>query len=108
MASGPTEAAVLEALRSVMDPELHKDLVSLGMVKKIEFGGERLFLDIELGMKPRPYHPRRLRTVDVRAGVLGSPGAATMGAVVVEAFHKGVEGVRVLHKPATIPILQQL
>ena len=44
----PSQDAVLEALRRVQDPELHKDLVSLGMVKKIEFGGERLFLDIEL------------------------------------------------------------
>ena len=44
----PSQDAVLEALRQVQDPELHKDLVSLGMVKKIEFGGEKLFLDIEL------------------------------------------------------------
>ena len=36
MASGPTEAAVVEALRGVMDPELHKDLVTLGLAKNIE------------------------------------------------------------------------
>ncbi|HJY86399.1 MAG TPA: Mrp/NBP35 family ATP-binding protein [Candidatus Acidoferrales bacterium] len=32
-AHSPTEEGVLEALRKVMDPELHKDLVTLGMVK---------------------------------------------------------------------------
>jgi len=36
MASGPTEAAVIEALRGVIDPELHKDLVTLGMAKNVQ------------------------------------------------------------------------
>ena len=36
MASGPTEAAITEALRSVMDPELRKDLVTLGLAKNVE------------------------------------------------------------------------
>ncbi len=36
MPSGPSEAAVLEALRGVMDPELHRDIVTLQMVKKVE------------------------------------------------------------------------
>ncbi len=44
----PSEDAVLEALRHVHDPELHEDLVSLGMIKNVEFAGEKLFLGIEL------------------------------------------------------------
>ena len=43
-----SQDAILEALRHVQDPELHRDIVSLGMVKRAEFGGPRLFLDIEL------------------------------------------------------------
>ncbi len=31
-----SEAAVMEALRGVMDPELHKDIVTLGMAKNIQ------------------------------------------------------------------------
>ncbi len=44
----PSNDAIQEALRQVDDPELHKDIVTLGMVKNIEFGGEKLFLGIEL------------------------------------------------------------
>ena len=36
MASSLTEAAVTEALRGVMDPELHKDLVTLGLARNVE------------------------------------------------------------------------
>jgi ATP-binding protein involved in chromosome partitioning len=43
-----TEASVLEALKSVNDPELHKDLVSLGMVEKIAVEGGRIGVRINL------------------------------------------------------------
>ena len=33
--SSPTEDQIIEVLRTVMDPELHKDLVTLGMVKDV-------------------------------------------------------------------------
>ena len=41
MTSGIDEAAVLEALKVVVDPDLHRDIVSLGFVKqvRIEDGG---------------------------------------------------------------------
>jgi ATP-binding protein involved in chromosome partitioning len=35
MASGASEESVIEALRGVMDPELHKDIVTLRMVKNV-------------------------------------------------------------------------
>jgi ATP-binding protein involved in chromosome partitioning len=35
MASGASKASVIEALRGVMDPELHKDIVTLQMVKNV-------------------------------------------------------------------------
>ena len=38
----------LDALRKVMDPELHKDLVSLGMVKDLRVEGDAVRLKVEL------------------------------------------------------------
>lgn len=43
-----TEAQVLEALKTVNDPELHKDLVSLGMVERIVVDGARVAVKINL------------------------------------------------------------
>jgi ATP-binding protein involved in chromosome partitioning len=40
--------AALEALRKVLDPELRRDLVSLGMVKDVRVEGERVSLLVEL------------------------------------------------------------
>jgi ATP-binding protein involved in chromosome partitioning len=42
------EQTILNALKQVQDPELHQDLVSLGMVKDIHLDGERTHLTIEL------------------------------------------------------------
>ena len=43
-----TEAAVLDALRAVHDPDLHKDIVALGFVKNVRIDGGRVALTIEL------------------------------------------------------------
>jgi ATP-binding protein involved in chromosome partitioning len=40
--------SALEALRKVMDPELHRDLVSLGMVKDLAVDGTAVSLKVEL------------------------------------------------------------
>ncbi|MDZ7705717.1 MAG: Mrp/NBP35 family ATP-binding protein [Trueperaceae bacterium] len=39
---------VIEALRGVDDPELHQDLVSLGMVKEVSIDGDQVALKIDL------------------------------------------------------------
>ncbi len=53
-----TPAAVLEALKSVVDPELRKDLVALGMVKQLAVEGGRVRFTLEL---TTPAHPARDR-----------------------------------------------
>jgi ATP-binding protein involved in chromosome partitioning len=44
----PTEAAVLRALSAVVDPDLHKDIVTLGFVKNLRIEGGRVAFSIEL------------------------------------------------------------
>jgi ATP-binding protein involved in chromosome partitioning len=46
--TSPTEAAVLDALRAVRDPDLHKDIVALGFVKQLTIEGGRVAFSIEL------------------------------------------------------------
>lgn len=43
-----TEERVFEALRKVQDPELHRDIVSLGMVKNLAVGNGRVSFTVEL------------------------------------------------------------
>lgn len=43
-----TESAVLDALRQVNDPDLHRDIVSLGFVKDVRIDGMRVAFTVEL------------------------------------------------------------
>jgi ATP-binding protein involved in chromosome partitioning len=43
-----TEEAVLQALRRVQDPDLKRDIVSLGFVKKVEIDGSSVAVEVEL------------------------------------------------------------
>ena len=45
---GVTEEAVLEVLKKVEDPDLHKDIVSLGFVKKVQIQGKKVSVIVEL------------------------------------------------------------
>jgi ATP-binding protein involved in chromosome partitioning len=46
--STPDRQEVMAALATVNDPELHRDIVSLGMVKELEIDGGRVALTVEL------------------------------------------------------------
>lgn len=54
MSAVVTQAAVLEALSKVMDPELHHDVVALGFIQEVEIIGDYVHLDIQL---TTPYCP---------------------------------------------------
>ena len=44
----PTESQVIDALRPVEDPELHRSIVDLGMVRGVGFEGERVRITVAL------------------------------------------------------------
>ena len=48
MAAAITEEKVLQALSRVIDPDLHRDIVSLGMVKNLKIDGDTVAFDYEL------------------------------------------------------------
>jgi ATP-binding protein involved in chromosome partitioning len=43
-----SDAVILDALRAIKDPDLHKDIVALGFVKNLRVDGTRVALTIEL------------------------------------------------------------
>jgi ATP-binding protein involved in chromosome partitioning len=76
MASGPSEAAVLEALRNVTDPELHKDIVTLQMVKNVQVKGGTVSLLVTLTTPACPL--RETIEKDVRAALAKVPGVSAV------------------------------
>lgn len=44
----PTQEQVLDALRTVEDPDLHRDIVSLGFVQELKVAGGKIAFNIEL------------------------------------------------------------
>jgi ATP-binding protein involved in chromosome partitioning len=77
---GVTPAAVQEALKGVIDPELRKDVVALGMVKGLQVDGGRVAFTLEL---PTPAHPARDRIrAAVEAAARAVPGVAAVAVAV--------------------------
>jgi ATP-binding protein involved in chromosome partitioning len=48
MSTPVTESAVLDALRAVQDPDLHRDIVALGFIKNLRISGGAVAFTIEL------------------------------------------------------------
>ena len=72
MATLVNQERVLQALRQVQDPELHRDIVSLGMVKDVVVTGDRVALTIELTTPACPLKGQIER--DARTAVAQIPG----------------------------------
>jgi len=71
-----SEAAVLDALKVVSDPDLHRDIVSLGFVKELRIDRAHVSFTIEL---TTPACPVKDQMRDqARAAVLGVPGVAAV------------------------------
>src|SRR6185295_4045114 len=69
------EAAVLDALRAVKDPDLHKDIVALGFVKNLRVG-DRIGFTIELTTPACPV--KDLMRDQARAAVEAISGPGTV------------------------------
>jgi ATP-binding protein involved in chromosome partitioning len=67
-----TETAVLDALRAVKDPDLHKDIVALGFVKNVRIDGGAVAFVVELTTPACPV--KDLLRDQARAVVLAIPG----------------------------------
>ncbi|HEX7138263.1 MAG TPA: Mrp/NBP35 family ATP-binding protein [Vicinamibacterales bacterium] len=88
------QGSVLEALKVVRDPDLNRDIVSLGFIKELKIDGSRVAFTIEL---TTPACPVKDQMRDqARAAVMQVPGVAsvdvTMSARVREAV--GADGPR--------------
>jgi ATP-binding protein involved in chromosome partitioning len=69
-----TQAAVSQALATVLDPELHQDLVSLGMIEGVDIDADIVRVGVRL---TTPACPMKARIEsDVRAAVGSVPGVA--------------------------------
>lgn len=71
-----TKEEVLEALRSVMDPELHRDIVSLGMVRSVEVEGDRVRVHVVLTTPACPLKGAIRQSVE--GAVRALPGVASV------------------------------
>ena len=71
-----TEAAVLDALRAVRDPDLHKDIVALGFVKQLTIAGGRVSFTIELTTPACPV--KDLMRDQAHAAVSALPGVSAV------------------------------
>jgi ATP-binding protein involved in chromosome partitioning len=69
-----TREEVLDALRVVVDPDLHRDIVSLGFVKNVEISGGDVSLTIELTTPACPV--REQLKEQAEQAILGLPDVA--------------------------------
>jgi ATP-binding protein involved in chromosome partitioning len=70
------EASVLEALKAVKDPDLHRDIVSLGFIKNLRIDGGRVAFAIEL---TTPACPVKDQMRDQARAVVGAlPGVTAV------------------------------
>jgi ATP-binding protein involved in chromosome partitioning len=71
-----TETAVLEALKAVHDPDLHRDIVSLKFIKNLRIEGGRVAFSIELTTPACPVKDQMRE--QARAAVLAVPGVTAV------------------------------
>jgi len=70
-----TEAAVIDALRPVEDPELHRSIVDLGMVRSVAIDGADVVVDVDLTVAGCPLR----NEIDQRVtGALAGLGASSV------------------------------
>ena len=94
MSTSPTETALLDALKTVIDPNTGKDLVSTRQLKNLKLEGGDVAFDVELGYPAKSQMPA-LRKALIQAA-RGVPGVGNVSAnlswkVVSHAVQRGVQ-----------------
>src|SRR5215471_12116656 len=95
-----TEATVISALRNVEDPELHRDIVSLDMVRNLQIAGDTVSMTLMLTTPACPLTGPFKEAVET--ALLDIPGVANANVALdaeVRGHHgpadrKPVEGVK--------------
>jgi len=78
-----THDAVIEAMRTVQEPELGRDLIALDMVKNVVIDGSTLSMTIELTTPACPLKDEIERTTNAALGAIGATNVdITWGAMV--------------------------
>ena len=65
-----TEEGVLKTLSTVMDPDLHRNIVELGFVKNLALDGGSVRFDVELTTPACPVKAEFQRSAEERVGAL--------------------------------------
>lgn len=73
-----TEAAIIEALRPVQDPELHRSIVELGMVRRVDLAVPRVTVAIDLTIAGCPLRNEINRSVTEAVEALDGVTEATV------------------------------
>lgn len=112
-----TEQSILDALRKVEDPEVHKSIVELDMVKRIDIQGDHVTVEVLLTVAGCPL--RNKIDQDVRAALAAVPGVKSfdvvLGTMTEEDRKKFADKVRntqadplqLLGQPQTPPLLRE-
>src|SRR5688572_14624208 len=97
----PTAEAVLTALRTVQDPELHRDIVSLNMVRSLSVDGGRVTFELVLTTPACPLRETIDRDVRAALDAVGGIdqididwGAEVRGGAAREGGPKPIPGVK--------------
>src|SRR5437763_7731184 len=84
------QASVLEALKVVRDPDLNRDIVSLGFIKDLKIDGGRVAFTIEL---TTPACPVKDQMRDqARAAVMQVPGIAAVDVQMTAKVREAIGG----------------
>src|SRR6476469_3524489 len=84
------QGRVLDALKVVQDPDLHKDIVSLGFIKDLNINGGKVSFSIEL---TTPACPVKDQMRDqARAAVMAMPGVSAVDVNMTASVRAGTGG----------------
>ncbi|MBI4584060.1 MAG: Mrp/NBP35 family ATP-binding protein [Planctomycetes bacterium] len=96
-----SDQAVIEALRAVQDPDLHKDIVSLGFIKDLKIDGAQVSFKVELTTPACPVKDRmkaeceaKVRAIPGVEAVAVEMSASTRGAASLMGQGSALPGVK--------------